>query len=182
MANRIYTRKGDEGTTLIGNGQRLPKYDDRIEALGALEELTSYLGILRDLTSWPNISEKLAIIQNNLLSCAAILSENYSGRKPMVGQDDIELIEKEIDKIDSVLNGYQGVFIPGGHPLVAYCDVARSVCRRAERQVALVSDKYNTDKIIVAYLNRLSDYLYMLSLFFIKALNVKPVEWKPKYS
>ncbi|MEJ5265914.1 MAG: cob(I)yrinic acid a,c-diamide adenosyltransferase [Bacteroidales bacterium] len=181
MANRIYTRKGDDGTTIIGNGLRLPKYDDRIEALGALEELTSYLGILRDLTSWPNISEKLTIIQNNLLSCAAILSESYTGRKPVISQQDIELIEGEIDKIDAILMGGYSVTVPGGHPLVSYCDVARSICRRAERQVALVSDKYNTDKIIVAYLNRLSDYLYMLSQFFVKALNIKQVEWKPNY-
>lgn len=181
MANRIYTRKGDDGTTIIGSGLRLPKYDERVEALGALEELTSYLGILRDLTSWPNITEKLTIIQNNLLSCAAIVSENYTGRKPVIGQEDIALIEGEIDKIESILTDGYTVWIPGGHPLVSYCDIARSICRRAERQLALVSDKYNTDKVIVAYLNRLSDYLYMLSRFFVKALNVKTVEWKPKY-
>ncbi|MCX7985756.1 MAG: cob(I)yrinic acid a,c-diamide adenosyltransferase [Bacteroidales bacterium] len=177
MANRIYTRNGDNGTTTIGGNLRLPKYDERIEAIGTLEELTSYLGILRDLTSWPNISEKLALIQNKLISCAAIISN--TNIKTSIDRNDIELIETEIDKIDSILNGYNGVFLPGGHPLISYCDIARSICRRAERKVSLVSDKYNTDKSIVAYLNRLSDYLYMLSLFFVKALNVKPIEWKP---
>ncbi len=181
MANRIYTRKGDEGTTLWNDNQLLPKYDERIEALGALEELTSYLGILRDLNSWPNITEKLTIIQGNLLTCGAIISANNKGKRPILVAEDIELIEKEIDKIDSVLLEDYKIFIPGGHPLVSYCDVARSICRRAERRVALVCDKYNVDKILIAYLNRLSDYLYMLSLFYMKALNVKKTEWNPKY-
>jgi cob(I)alamin adenosyltransferase len=114
------------------------------------------------------------------LSCAAIISESYE-RKPSIDQQDIKMIEQEIDKIDAILPGTYSVNLPGGHPLISYCDIARSICRRAERQVALVSDKYNTDKTIVAYLNRLADYLFMLSQFFARALNVKQVEWKPNY-
>ncbi len=178
MASKIYTGKGDSGKTILPDNTTVTKYDDRVEALGTLEELNSYLGVLHDLTSWPNITEKLTIVQHKIINCKYLLT-NTSVNKYRISQDDISLLEKEIDKIEAVVGVPDQTILPGGHPLVAYCHVAYSICRRAERQASLVCDKFNADPIVIAYLNRLSDYLFMLSRFFVKALQIKPTIWNP---
>ena len=177
---RIYTRTGDDGTTSLSGGKRIPKHHVRVEAFGAVDELISWIGLLRDQPE--NIERKdfLIYLQNQLMtSAAALASENdlNSSQKLLPDPDSVKKIEDEIDRMDQTLNPLRNLIIPGGNTVVSYCHIARCVCRRAERAVLRLNITEETPPIIKMFLNRLSDYLFILSRRISLDLDIEEIKW-----
>ncbi|MFW6223017.1 MAG: cob(I)yrinic acid a,c-diamide adenosyltransferase [Bacteroidota bacterium] len=180
---KIYTKTGDKGTTALIGGTRVPKYDSRIEAYGTVDELISYIGLLRDQDIDDKDKAFLIEIQDRLMTCASILAtdcENCQDRIPKIIDEDIRLLEKEIDKIETSLPQLRSFVLPGGHQAVSFCHIARNVCRRAERYALKVSDEIDLEQHVLVYLNRLSDYLFVFSRKLTYKFNVEEVPWKPR--
>jgi cob(I)alamin adenosyltransferase len=180
MLMRIYTRTGDDGTTSLSGGKRIPKHHVRVEAFGAVDELISWIGLLRDQPE--NIGRKdfLIYLQNQLMtSAAALASENdlNSSQKLLPDPDSVKKIEDEIDRMDQTLNPLRNLIIPGGNTVVSYCHIARCVCRRAERAVLRLNITEETPPIIKMFLNRLSDYLFILSRRISLDLDIEEIKW-----
>jgi cob(I)alamin adenosyltransferase len=183
MAFRIYTKTGDKGQTSLIGGTRLPKHHIRIEAYGTVDELNSHIGLLRDVTDDPATRELLIHIQDRLFTIGSHLAADPVKSKmqlPPVFEDDIVALEKAIDAIDQVVPQMKSFVLPGGHVHVSYCHIARCVCRRAERSVLRLAENETVDEIHAKYLNRLSDYLFMLSRWYTLQLNATEIPWKPK--
>ncbi len=184
MAFKIYTKTGDKGQTSLIGGTRLPKQHIRIEAYGTVDELNSFLGLIRDAKElnreyYPIIIE----IQDRLFTIGSLLAADPVKNKmtlPQVNEADIQLLEKEIDQMDAQLPEMKHFVLPGGHPLVSHCHVARCVCRRAERAVLRLAENEAVNEIIYKYLNRLSDYLFVLSRKTAMELNALEIPWKPR--
>ena len=177
---RIYTRTGDDGTTSLSGGKRIPKHHLRVEAFGAIDELISWIGLLRDQPE--NIGRKdfLIYLQNQLMtSAAALASENdlNSSQKLLPDPDSVKKIEDEIDRMDQTLNPLRNLIIPGGNTVVSYCHIARCVCRRAERAVLRLNITEETPPITKMFLNRLSDYLFILSRRISLDLDIEEIKW-----
>jgi cob(I)alamin adenosyltransferase len=182
MATRIYTKTGDKGQTSLIGGTRLPKHHQRIEAYGTVDELNSNIGLLRDLIT-PAHEGQLLAIQDRLFTMGSNLAADPEKNKmqlPQLFEEDITALEKSIDDMNGVLPEMKSFVLPGGHPHVSHCHIVRCVCRRAERAVVRLSDTEKVDEIHIRYLNRLSDYLFMLARLLVKELNVKEMPWKPK--
>ena len=162
---KIYTKTGDRGLTSLLNGKRVPKYDDRIEAYGTLDELNSYLGLVLSQTQDQQDQKALTEIQDRIFTMSSFLAtdEEIKKKLPDLSIDDVYYLEKLIDEATEVLPPLKHFVLPGGHPLAAQCHVARCICRRAERMVVELSEKQAIDENIVVYLNRLSDYLFTLA-------------------
>ncbi len=183
MAFRIYTKTGDKGQTSLIGGTRLPKHHIRIEAYGTVDELNSHIGLLRDVIEDTPTSELLIYIQDRLFTIGSHLAADPLKNKmqlPPVVEEDIVALEKAIDAIDSVVPEMKSFVLPGGHVYVSYCHIARCVCRRAERAVLRLAEQETIDQIHGKYLNRLSDYLFMLSRWLTHHLNASEIPWKPK--
>lgn len=183
MAFRIYTKTGDKGQTSLIGGTRLPKHHIRIEAYGTVDELNSHIGLLRDVIEDTPTSELLIYIQDRLFTIGSHLAADPLKNKmqlPPVVEEDIVALEKAIDAIDSVVPEMKSFVLPGGHVYVSYCHIARCVCRRAERAVLRLAEQETIDQIHGKYLNRLSDYLFMLSRWLTHHLNTSEIPWKPK--
>jgi cob(I)alamin adenosyltransferase len=183
MAFKIYTKTGDDGTTGLFGGARVPKYDLRIESYGTVDELNSYIGLIRDQHLSDATIQVLLEIQDRLFTVGAILAvqpgkENLS--VPSLFIDDIELLEKQIDLMDGQLEPMKHFILPGGHTTVSYIHIARCVCRRAERLVVHLSVENKVDDLIIKYLNRLSDYLFTLARFEAKNLGASEQPWIPR--
>jgi len=177
---KIYTKTGDKGKTALIGGQRVPKYHIRIECYGTIDELMSHIGFLRDQISTMEISKILLEILNQLMSCAAILAaevENENLKLPEILPSDVEFLENEIDQMEDELQPLTSFILPTGHPVVSYCHVARCVCRRAERMIVRVSEKFNVPENLIKYVNRLSDFLFVLARKLTKDLNVIEIPW-----
>ena len=177
---RIYTRTGDDGTTSLSGGKRIPKHHVRVEAFGAVDELISWIGLLRDQQE--NIERKdfLIYLQNQLMnSAAALASENDldSSQKLLPDEDCIKKVEDEIDRMDQKLNPLRNLIIPGGNTTVSYCHIARCVCRRAERAVLRLKITEETPPVINMFLNRLSDYLFILTRKISSDLDIEEIKW-----
>lgn len=180
---KIYTKTGDTGETSLLGGSRVPKYHLRIEAYGTVDELNSYMGIIRDQNLPEPLTEELLAIQDRLFTIGAELATEPGNNKvkiPHVGDQDVEGLEKAIDRMDEELPPMRSFVLPGGHTTVSYCHIARCVCRRAERIVVHLSNESEVPEIIPRYLNRLSDYLFVLSRFLSKKLGADERPWKPK--
>lgn len=180
---KVYTRTGDKGQTSLIGGERVRKDDPRIEAYGTLDELNSFLGLVRDHAPAEIYKEALIRIQDRVFVAESILAaamEEALEYLPKIGQEDIDFLESGIDEMDKKLEPLKAFVLPGGHPAVSHAHVARTVCRRAERLVIRLSDDFKVDEIIVRYLNRLSDYLFTLSRAFSQELDAEEVEWKSK--
>jgi cob(I)alamin adenosyltransferase len=179
---KIYTKGGDKGQTSLLGGTRVPKYHERIEAYGTVDELTSFIGLIRD-QEISHLQKKILIqIQNNLFTIESHLAADKiesTERLPKIGEEDIAILEREIDLMNEKLPELRSFILPGGHPTVSYCHIARTVCRRAERLVIKLTEKYNIDEYIVKYLNRLSDYLFVLSRKIAMDNNAEETPWKP---
>ncbi|MCD4745764.1 MAG: cob(I)yrinic acid a,c-diamide adenosyltransferase [Bacteroidales bacterium] len=178
--NKIYTKKGDNGETSLIGGSKVPKYHEKIEAYGTVDELNSFIGLIRDQKIDSHTKNVLIKIQNKLYTAGALLAtDNKKSIKtlPQLCEYDIQTLENEIDKINKNLSELKFFILPGGHPLVSYCHIARTICRRAERITVKLSDTLNINKIIIKYLNRLSDYLFILARKFSKDLNVVETSW-----
>ncbi len=181
MAFRIYTKTGDKGETSLFGGKRLPKSHLRIEAYGTIDELNSFMGLLRDASDDPQVREWIREIQNLLFSVGAALAME-PGKPPVVpGVDDahVEELESRMDAIDEALPPLKNFILPGGHPTVSFCHIARCVCRRAERLVVALAMEEEVDERIIRYLNRLSDFLFMLARKLSLDLGAEEVLWAP---
>jgi cob(I)alamin adenosyltransferase len=164
---KIYTRTGDDGTTGLIGGSRVKKYDLRLDAYGTVDELNSYLGVVRSLQTEEQADRILEKIQNKLFVIGAHLASDDSitlVKKQMpLGESDIVLLEKEIDAMNEQLPELRNFILPGGCQATSFCHVARTVCRRAERLIVELSEKTEVDPNLIKYINRLSDYLFVLS-------------------
>jgi len=182
MSMKIYTKTGDKGTTSLIGGTKVPKSHFRIEAYGTVDELNSYIGLCRDLIEDIDIQSILAEMQDRLFTIGASLAcdpEKESSLKiPDLSVNDIELLEKQIDCIDSEVPPMKNFIIPGGHPTISHLHIARCICRRAERccvRIELESEHVNP--LVIQYLNRASDYLFMLARYMHLKLEVAEIPW-----
>ena len=178
MAFRIYTKTGDQGETGLFGGKRLPKNHLRIEAYGTVDELNAFLGLLRDY-SQGDTANVLKAIQDRLFTIGANLASDPDKTMavPDIHESDIEVLEKEIDRMNDELPPLKNFILPGGHPQVSQCHLARCVCRRAERRVVALSQEEYVLPILIKYLNRLSDYLFVLGRMIAKENGVEEVTW-----
>ena len=180
---KIYTKTGDKGETSLIGGTRVPKYHDRIEAYGTVDELISYIGLIRDQEINHDLRIVLIEIQDRLMTCASILATDCNDCKvkiPEMYDSDVEKLEKEIDKMNEELPPLTSFILPGGHTTVSYCHIARNVCRRSERLAIKVQSQYKNSEKVIKYLNRLSDYLFVLSRKLSIDLNAKEIPWTPR--
>ncbi|HTA83346.1 MAG TPA: cob(I)yrinic acid a,c-diamide adenosyltransferase [Bacteroidia bacterium] len=183
MALKIYTKTGDKGQTSLLGGTRVPKNNIRIEAYGTVDELNSWIGLLRDSINDKHVGDILIEVQDRLFTMGSSLATDPAKSKvkiPHLSEDDITVFEKEIDAMDAQLPPMKNFVLPGGHITVSHCHIARCVCRRAERRVIHLAENEKVDELVVKYLNRLSDYLFMLSRKLTQDLKATEVPWKPK--
>jgi len=178
---KIYTKKGDKGTTSLLTGERIKKDDPRLDAYGTVDELVSYLGLIRDLTGEKYTHGMLLRIQDRLMIGAALLA---AGKPvpglPKLSEQDILALEKEIDHMDTQLPPLKNFILPGGDELSSHCHVARTICRRSERKTAgVINPDDPAHKIILQYLNRLSDYLFTLARFILYQNDKDITNWLP---
>lgn len=179
---KIYTKTGDKGTTSLIGGKRVPKHNQRIEAYGTIDELISHIGLLRDQPIGEPLKDVLLKVQDRLMVCAAVLAtdcEDCNVKIPEIRETDITYLEQEIDRMESELEPLRSFIIPGGHPIVSYCHIARTVCRRAERIAIKLADNAVVSDSILKYINRLSDYLFVLARKLAKDLQVNEIPWQP---
>ena len=164
---KIYTRTGDDGTTGLIGGSRVKKYDLRLEAYGTVDELNSFLGVVRSLQTDEHADLVLEKIQNKLFVIGANLASDNTitliKKQMPVGETDILLLEQEMDAMNEVLPELKNFILPGGSQATSFCHVARTVCRRAERLIVELSEKAEVDPNLIKFINRLSDYLFVLS-------------------
>jgi cob(I)alamin adenosyltransferase len=175
---KIYTRTGDDGNTSLAGGQRVPKFHSRIEAYGSVDELISWIGLLRDFAGNESRKEIMIYIQHQLMKCASTLateSENGKMAEYLPNKACISAVEEEIDRMEAKLTPIRKFILPGGHILVSYCHIARCVCRRAERSVLRLNSTENIPDIVFIFLNRLSDYLFILSRLISLELDIKEI-------
>ena len=178
----IYTKTGDKGETSLIGGKRVPKYHLRIETYGTVDELISYLGLIRDQNIDERLKEQIIHIQDRLMACASILAadcEDCDIKLPEVTAANVKYLEEAINQFEAELPPLNSFVLPGGHPTVSYTHIARNVARRAERYAIRLSEEAPVDEFVLQYLNRLSDYLFMLARKLIQDLKVKEVLWKP---
>lgn len=180
---KIYTKTGDKGKTALIGGTRVPKYDIRIEAYGTVDELNAYVGLLRDQDIDDHSKAVLLEIQDRLFTMESALAADGRPLKnplPVLDAEDVALLEKEMDVMNESLPELTAFILPGGHPVVSYCHIARTVCRRAERLTIKTNEQYPVDPVNIRYLNRLSDYLFVLARKFSKDLGATESLWKPR--
>ena len=185
---KIYTKTGDSGTTALIGGTRLPKHDLRIECYGTVDELNSYLELIRD-QEIPNNSKDIIInIQEQLFAMGAILAMDPDHKKkskgkrfqtPVLKPEATNLLETAIDSMNITLPPLTHFILPGGHSTVSYCHIARSICRRSERITTKLHSKQPVPTEVLIYLNRLSDFLFVLARKLSKDLKVKEIKWIP---
>jgi cob(I)alamin adenosyltransferase len=177
---KVYTKKGDKGTTQLIGGKRVPKNHDRIDAYGTVDELNSYMGLLRDQSVRKETHELIITIQNKLFTIGALLAnqdDNNKMKLPLIEEKDVTQLENEIDKMNESLPEMRFFILPGGHTTVSFCHIARCVCRRAERLTIQIDEDVLQIEIILKYLNRLSDYLFVLSRYLSKNLDATEIPW-----
>lgn len=180
---KIYTKTGDEGLTSLIGGTRVPKYDLRIESYGTVDELNSYIGMIRDHDIDANHKDILKEVQDRLFTIGAALASDPEKSKmkiPDLHLSDITFLENQIDVMNLVLPELKHFILPGGSPVVSFCHVSRCVCRRAERIIVHLKAESFVDEKVVVYLNRLSDYLFVLARKLCFDSNVPENQWLPR--
>jgi cob(I)alamin adenosyltransferase len=178
---KVYTKGGDKGQTSLLGGMRLPKSDIRIHAYGTVDELNSYIGLLADQPINQARVELLRQVQNVLFTMGSHLAAtpDYDSEKlPRPAANLVEQLELAIDEMDAKLPELRSFLLPGGHHSVSFCHIARSVARRAERMVVALHQQEPIDGWIITYLNRLSDYLFVLARMMTQELDVREIPWK----
>jgi cob(I)alamin adenosyltransferase len=183
MAFKIYTRTGDKGTTSLFGGARVSKAHIRIESYGTIDELNSYLGLVRDVAD-ESYRDLLKSIQDRLFVIGSNLASDPAKDLPVpdILESDVEFLEKEIDRMNEGLPELKHFILPGGHSSVSFCHIARTVCRRAERLVVLLSEREKVDPILIRYLNRLSDFLFVFARQLGQDAGIEEVKWMPRGS
>jgi len=179
---KIYTRTGDKGKTSLLSGARVSKYHLRIESYGTIDELNSLVGLL--LTYEFDLGQKqfLSKVQNQLFDIGALLSDESEDNMynlKRITDEDITVFEQMIDLMESRLEPLRYFIIPGGNQAAATCHVCRTVCRRAERFVVQLSENTTIDELIVKYINRFSDYLFVLARDIMRYHQIAEVKWMP---
>ncbi|MCS6935861.1 MAG: cob(I)yrinic acid a,c-diamide adenosyltransferase [Chitinophagales bacterium] len=180
---KIYTKTGDLGETSLFGGKRVLKSDLRIDAYGTVDELNSWIGLLRDVQTDADVKSLLVTIQDRLFTLGASLAadpENEKLRLPPLLDSDVEELEKAIDTYEEKLEPLKHFVLPGGHPHVSYCHIARTVCRRAERLTVALHREAQVHPLIIRYLNRLSDYLFTLARKMSAELRAEEIKWIPR--
>lgn len=180
---KVYTKTGDKGTTELIGGKRVPKDNARIEVYGAVDELISYVGLLRDQNIREELQQDLISIQDRLMTIASILAtdcENCNYKIPALKEADITFLETRIDTFDKELPPLNAFVLPGGHQIVSFCHITRSICRRVERMTITLNREHTVPDHVIKYLNRLSDYLFVLSRLLTKDLQAVEIPWKPE--
>jgi len=180
---KVYTKKGDKGKTGLIGGTRVPKYALRIDSYGTVDELNSYVGLLRDRVVKAEFKDELIFIQDRLFTIGSWLASDPEKGKmqlPEITENDLTKLELSIDEMETKLEPMTSFVLPGGHETVSFCHITRCVCRRAERLVAELNDASELNPLILAYLNRLSDYLFVYGRFVSAELGAEEIPWKPK--
>lgn len=181
---KIYTKTGDKGETSLIGGTRVPKYDDRIEAYGTVDELKSYIGLIRDQEISETSKAILLEIQDRLFTIESSLATDFdnppSRKLPAIQESDIQFLEKEIDAMNEHLPSLTSFILPGGNTVSSHCQVARTICRRAERITIKLAAKTKVLELNIKYLNRLSDYLFVLARKFIYDFGGDESTWKAR--
>ncbi len=186
MASKIYTKTGDKGTTGLIGGTKVPKSHLRIEAYGTVDELNSFIGLLTDHlnaagTSTPLLSE----IQDRLFTIGSSLAcdpeKETKMSIPDLREQDVETLEQNIDSMDGQLPPMKAFILPGGHVAVSTAHIVRCVCRRAERScVRMQEEQLFVEPLVIRYLNRLSDYFFILGRYIAQLLQAPETPWKPR--
>ena len=180
---KIYTKTGDQGTTSLFGGKRVSKADLRIDTYGTIDELNSFIGLVRDQEVNQKRKASLIEIQDRLFTIGSILATEPGNTKvkiPSLSENDITFLEKEIDAMEADLPPMKFFVLPGGHQAVSFCHVARTVCRRGERLTIVLHQQEPIDIFVIQYLNRLSDYLFVLSRKMTQELGAEETPWKPR--
>jgi len=185
MASKIYTKTGDAGKTSLIGGTKVSKSHLRIETYGTTDELRSYIGLVSDLVTDDYSKVILKEIQDRLFTIGSSLAcdphKEPLMKIPDLKEADVELLEREMDKMNESLPAMKFFILPGGHPAVSTTHVARCVCRRAERLcVNMQEHELFVDPLVIKYINRLSDYLFVLSRYIGLLLKVEEVAWRPR--
>ena len=186
---KIYTKTGDDGTTSLFGGTRVKKHHIRIESYGTIDELNSWLGLIRDQKIDLHTKETLQLIQNKLFTVGAVLATDpekaqlKNGKERLniekIKTEDIELLEQEIDAMEASLTPMTHFILPGGHQTVSYCHISRTVCRRAERMATHLYEQEPFEENVLLFINRLSDYLFVLARKLSMDLKAKEIKWIP---
>jgi cob(I)alamin adenosyltransferase len=177
---KIYTRTGDRGETSLFGGARVAKDDPRIEAYGTIDELNSFLGVARAAEPQSPVDGELARVQSDLFDAGAHLASPGTSRFPGIGGERIEALERGIDAMESELAPLKNFILPGGSIAAAHLHVARAVCRRAERLVVALHDDTPVTQSTIAFLNRLSDYLFVAARYANRRQGVDDVPWSSR--
>ena len=186
---KIYTKTGDKGTTGLVGGTRIPKHDLRIDCYGTVDELNSYLGLIRDQAISKDRKTTLIEIQNQLFIIGSLLATDPEKLKDaskikrlgitLLQADAITFLETEIDAMNLALPPMTHFILPGGHQTVSFCHIARCICRRAERNVSKLNADQPTQPEVLIYLNRLSDFIFVLARKLSKDLEAEEIKWIP---
>ena len=184
MSFKIYTKTGDKGQTSLWGGARVPKHHIRIESYGTVDELNSQIGVVRDYLTDEELRNQLKTIQDRLFTVGSILATDpeKAGKiqTPDLLESDVEQLELWIDQLDALLPELKNFILPGGHPAASFCHVARCVCRRAERIVVALHEIEAVNDLVLQYLNRLSDYLFVLSRRIGQIFGAEEVIWNAR--
>lgn len=179
---KIYTRQGDKGMTSLLGGSRVAKYHDKIEAYGSLDELNAFIGVLYDQQGVSHdVKQFLKTVQQNIFTAEAHIaadSDEHARSLPRLNMEHVNQLERAIDQMEQELPPLKNFILPGGHPAISFAHVARTVCRRAERETLKVNCKQPVDPNILTYLNRLSDYFFVLGRHFSSVLNTEEIKWE----
>jgi len=183
--NKVYTKTGDDGTTSLSSGLRVNKHHIRVAAYGSIDELNAWVGLIRDTTKNLLDQDFLLTLQNHLMvlgtQLSTVLEEDFPSEfLDPIEQSQVIEIEHQIDCISLDLTPLKNFVLPGGHPLVSYCHLARCVCRRAERQITELNANERVSPFVIAFVNRLSDYFFVLSRKFTQDLEIDENKWIPK--
>jgi len=187
---KIYTKTGDKGTTSLFGGTRVAKHHIRIESYGTVDELNAHIGLVKDQDTGEHTKEILNRVQDRLFTIGSTLASEpekatlKSGKDRLgisrISAEDIELLEQEMDRMNDELPPMTNFILPGGHQSVSFCHIARCVCRRAERMATALHEISPFDEMVLMYLNRLSDYLFVLARKLSKDLNAEEIKWIAK--
>jgi cob(I)alamin adenosyltransferase len=180
---KIYTKTGDKGLTSLIGGTRVPKYHLRIESYGTVDELNSYVGMIRDQNIAQHDKDLLKEIQDRLFTIGSSLASDPEKSRmiiPDLHTADIELLEKEMDAINEVIPELRHFILPGGNTAISFCHIARCVCRRAERLAVHLAEESPVEEKVIIYLNRLSDYLFTLARKVAHEQKIAENQWIPR--
>lgn len=183
---KIYTKTGDKGQTSLFTGRRVSKHDLRIESYGTVDELNSYIGLIKDHCPKEEDLTLIHRIQDRLFTIGSILATEPEKKDvkrfktPQISEEDIIALEDSMDNMNEELPEMTHFVLPGGHPTVSFCHVGRTICRRAERRITALNEEVPVDALVLKYINRLSDFLFVLSRYWGKKVDAKEVKWIPK--